>query len=170
MRMRGDKGVCTWLLVGIAAAATASGQSSFPPPATFAPAPRRALSAEEVLPGGWSYSRSLSAGPHTGAAGLGNATGKSAQAFDLRDEDWWTVFRDTELDLLERLAIAANQDLQRAVARVMQSRLQARIIAADFFPHFDLSAQYSRSVSSDDNAILRNSVYGGNSSEIATFL
>jgi multidrug efflux system outer membrane protein len=48
---------------------------------------------------------------------------------------WWTVFRDPTLSALENDALTANQDLQQALARVTEARLQARAAAADFFPH-----------------------------------
>jgi multidrug efflux system outer membrane protein len=59
---------------------------------------------------------------------------------------WWTVFRDPILNRLENDALTANQDLQQALARVTEARLQARSAAADFFPHLraPLSAERLR--------------------------
>jgi multidrug efflux system outer membrane protein len=85
-------------------------------------------------------------------------------------EEWWGVFRDPELDRLEHLTLDANQDFRRAIARIRESRLQARIIAADFFPHFDLTNQYSRSVTSDDGPLVRDSVFGNPNSPSVTYL
>src|SRR5277367_4919170 len=168
--MRSGRILCKWLLVWFATTTATLGQSNYPPSATFARPPGRALSGGDVLPDGWSYSRSLTMAQNSGSESIGNATGEAPHTFNLCEEDWWTVFRDPELDRLEGVALASNQDLELAVTRVMQSRLQARIVAADFFPHFDVTSGYSRSVTSDDSTILRNSVYGGNSSEIEKFL
>ena len=53
-------------------------------------------------------------------------------------EAWWSVFRDPALDALETPALAANQDLAQAIARISEAREQARMIAADFYPHVGL--------------------------------
>ena len=78
-------------------------------------------------------------------------------AIDSSPGSWWQIFHDPELDQIERLALDANQNLESAVDRVLQSRLRARIVAADFFPHFEARASARRSASSDDNGIVRNS-------------
>src|SRR5262245_57626203 len=44
---------------------------------------------------------------------------------------WWEIFADGDLDQLEAKAIAANQDLQRALARVSEARALARSSAAE---------------------------------------
>lgn len=53
--------------------------------------------------------------------------------------DWWSVYRDSDLDSLEKQAVANNQQLQQAVARVDQSRAKARMTASDFFPQANAS-------------------------------
>lgn len=108
--------------------------------------------------------------PPAGSPDPGSAAREPPRVRYIAGEEWWIVFRDPELDRLEHLAIAANQDLQRAVTRISESRLQAQIIAADFFPHFDLTNQYSRSLSSDDGPLFRTSLFGNNSSPITTLL
>ena len=176
--------LCASLLAGLATAA--AGQSSLPQPATFAPPPPPALSADDSLPQGWTYSRSLNPAvraplaartpvavqhqPSTVSPKLGSPAREAPRVLHPVGEEWWTVFRDPELDRLEHLALAANQDLRRAVTRISESRLQARIIAADFFPHFDLTGQYSRSVTSDDGPLIRNSLFRQPSAPIETFL
>ena len=90
------------------------------------------------------------------------------QPFDLHEETWWQVFRDRELDRLETLALQANEDLRRAVTRITQSRLQARIVAADFFPHFDARIDGARIVNSDNSTVIRDSPYKGGPGEIMT--
>jgi len=53
-------------------------------------------------------------------------------------EAWWRVFHDPALDALETQALAANQNLAQAIARITEAREQARIVAADFYPHVSL--------------------------------
>ncbi|MBI5592898.1 MAG: efflux transporter outer membrane subunit [Deltaproteobacteria bacterium] len=52
--------------------------------------------------------------------------------------EWWTVFGDPVLDQLESAAVAANQDLRAAVARVDAARSAARISRSRFFPEISL--------------------------------
>lgn len=65
-----------------------------------------------------------------------------------RDEapkgDWWKVFHDSELDRLEALAIADNQNLRAAYARIQQSRANARAAATDWFPNLGLNSKNKR--------------------------
>ncbi len=48
--------------------------------------------------------------------------------------EWWTIFNDADLNALETQAVAANQDLKRAVARVTEARAIARVSKADLYP------------------------------------
>ena len=48
--------------------------------------------------------------------------------------EWWTVFRDHELDRLESLALQASPSLQAAAARVDQARTGIRINQAKWIP------------------------------------
>ena len=57
---------------------------------------------------------------------------------------WWSLYHDPGLDALETAAVAQNQDLRAAVARVDQGRAQARLSGADFFPQLTLDAQAER--------------------------
>jgi len=59
-------------------------------------------------------------------------------------EAWWHTFRDPALDALETPALAANQDLAQAIARITEAREQARSVAADFYPHVSLDFGASR--------------------------
>ena len=43
---------------------------------------------------------------------------------------WWTVFNDPVLNQLEEQAVASNQDLQGAIARVTEARAQASAVAS----------------------------------------
>jgi multidrug efflux system outer membrane protein len=57
---------------------------------------------------------------------------------------WWKLFHDPELDRLETLAAAQNQDLKAAVARVDEARARARLSGASFFPDLTLAPSYTR--------------------------
>jgi multidrug efflux system outer membrane protein len=57
---------------------------------------------------------------------------------------WWSLYGDLELAKLEEQAVAQNQDLRAAVARVDQARASARLSGADFFPQLTLDAQAER--------------------------
>src|ERR1043166_3936210 len=48
--------------------------------------------------------------------------------------NWWIIFADADLNRRESQAIAANQDLKRAVARVTEARAVARVSEADVYP------------------------------------
>ena len=58
--------------------------------------------------------------------------------------DWWTVFGDPVLAELESSAVAANQDLRAAVARVDEARSAARISQSRFFPEISLDPMTKR--------------------------
>jgi multidrug efflux system outer membrane protein len=81
------------------------------------------------------------------------ARGNASQA-------WWTVFRDPTLDALENDALTANQDLQQALARVTEARMQARAAAADFFPHLRAPLSAMRQRTTDTGPVLPARVEG----------
>jgi multidrug efflux system outer membrane protein len=58
--------------------------------------------------------------------------------------EWWTVFGDPVLDDLETKAVADNQDLRAAVARVDQARFAARLSRSSFFPELSLDPSFRR--------------------------
>ena len=151
------------------------------PPATFAAPPPPAVAAGTDLPDGWPSVRPLVPAPAPAVrralavAGTKRVqpgdTTLAAASFDLHEETWWQVFHDRELDRLEQLALAANQDLQRAVTRITQSRLRARIVAADFFPHLENRVTAGRSVNSDNGALIRTEpFYPGAAGGAETFI
>ncbi|HEY2343184.1 MAG TPA: TolC family protein [Chthoniobacteraceae bacterium] len=74
---------------------------------------------------------------------------------------WWKIFHDGGLDDLEKSALAANQDLRQAVARVDEARGEARIAAADFYPHLDGSYQASRQRTTNTGPVQRGRFVGG---------
>lgn len=57
---------------------------------------------------------------------------------------WWTIFGDDELNSYEDRALASNQSLQAAVARLQEARSAARITQAGFFPELDLAPSIAR--------------------------
>lgn len=48
--------------------------------------------------------------------------------------EWWTIFRNPQLDSLEESVLASNQDLVSASARVQQARALASIAVSNFYP------------------------------------
>src|SRR5258706_3786899 len=58
--------------------------------------------------------------------------------------EWWKVFADPVLDAFEADAIAANQNLKAAVARVSQARALVGVAKADRIPRVDVGFGPSR--------------------------
>lgn len=52
----------------------------------------------------------------------------------LADVAWWDLYQDPALAAMIRTALADNQDLRAAVARVDEARARAGLARADFFP------------------------------------
>ena len=50
------------------------------------------------------------------------------------EQAWWRLFDDPTLTFLEEEALAANQNLQVALAHVVEARATARITASQFYP------------------------------------
>lgn len=57
---------------------------------------------------------------------------------------WWGVFRDAELNRLERAATADNESLAAAMARFNQARAQVDVARSSFLPQFSLSGAATR--------------------------
>ena len=64
--------------------------------------------------------------------------------------EWWHIFNDAELNALETQAVAANQDLQHAAARVTEARALARVSKAELYPSVSAGSAYSRSRQSEN--------------------
>lgn len=64
---------------------------------------------------------------------------------------WWAAFRDSELNRLEHLALAASPDMTRALARVDEARATLRESAAARWPTLTASAAASRSQPAADS-------------------
>lgn len=58
--------------------------------------------------------------------------------------DWWSLFNTTELDRLEKQAIATNQTLEAAKARLAQARAFAMIQSSPLFPQASVNPQTER--------------------------
>ncbi len=78
-------------------------------------------------------------------AGEQAALWKTAQPADADARgEWWTVFGDSTLNRLEEEAIAANQNLKAAAARVAQSRALRRAAKSPWWPSLGLNAGAAR--------------------------
>ncbi len=64
---------------------------------------------------------------------------------------WWKLFGDPALDRLEEEALAANQDLAAAAARVEEARALSGLARADRFPEVTGQGGGSRTKFSNDN-------------------
>jgi multidrug efflux system outer membrane protein len=86
------------------------------------------------------YARPAAATP---TAWKENAAGETATA--PLPSNWWTIFRDAELDQIEQQVVTANQDLWRAAARLAEARALARLSEADLYPAVSGGTSYTRS-------------------------
>ncbi len=68
----------------------------------------------------------------------------TAQTAPSISPDWWRTFNDPALDALETRALAANQDLRAALARVQQARAVAGVARADYLPSLSVDPSVSR--------------------------
>ncbi len=57
---------------------------------------------------------------------------------------WWKIFGDSELDQYEDRAVANNQTLKAAAARLVQARAFARVTASGLYPELDAGASAQR--------------------------
>jgi multidrug efflux system outer membrane protein len=58
--------------------------------------------------------------------------------------NWWEIFNDTNLNVLEAQAVQANQQLKAAVARVDEARATARVARSQLMPNLSLNPSFSR--------------------------
>ena len=58
--------------------------------------------------------------------------------------NWWEIFGDTNLNVLESQAVQANQQLKAAIARVDQARATARVARSELMPNLSLNPSFSR--------------------------
>lgn len=69
-------------------------------------------------------------------------------------DSWWTLFGDAALDRLVEEALAANQDLAAAAARVEEARASAGLARADRLPQLVVEGEASRTKLSQETAQL----------------
>lgn len=79
--------------------------------------------------------------------------GVPAQGIAAQGDRWWTLYADPVLDRLIADALANNQDLAVAAARVDEARAVLRIADSQFWPAVDATAQGDRSRSSERSSI-----------------
>ena len=65
------------------------------------------------------------------------------------DPHWWDVFHDPELSAIEARAAQTNLDVRLATARLVESRAQLRVTAADRYPTLTGAGSYARTQISD---------------------
>ena len=58
--------------------------------------------------------------------------------------NWWGIFNDTNLNVLEAQAVQANQQLKAAVARVDEARATARVARSQLMPNLSLDPSFTR--------------------------
>lgn len=79
-------------------------------------------------------------------------SGAPAQGRTLTGDRWWTVYGDATLDRLVEEALASNQDLALATARLDEARALARVADAQLVPSVDAAFQRDRSRRSNSTA------------------
>jgi len=84
------------------------------------------------------------------ASTLPEATQDVANAEAPVNPTWWTLFGDSGLNALVEQTLAANQDLQAAIARLDAAEAAAREAGADFYPALGVTTSSGRSRSSGE--------------------
>jgi multidrug efflux system outer membrane protein len=74
---------------------------------------------------------------------------------------WWSVFGDPMLDRLEEQALASNQDLQGAVARVTEARALASAVASGLYPSLSAPLSASRQRTTNTGPVTTSELVGG---------
>jgi len=97
--------------------------------------------------------------PEAGVPKEGFRFAKPGEATSVADLPWWEVFKDPKLQGLIREALAANQDLALAAARVDEARAFLGISKADFYPFI------SGNVAGSYGQIYSDKVVGGSKSQ-----
>jgi outer membrane protein, multidrug efflux system len=75
--------------------------------------------------------------------------------------EWWTTFRDTELQSLIERAAKGNLNLKQAASRVRQARAQRGVTGADLLPDFTTTSGYQRAHGSKNLSIPAGAFGGG---------
>src|SRR5664279_4343768 len=61
--------------------------------------------------------------------------------------DWWQLYNDPDLTLLEETAIRDNPDLKAAVARIAEARAAAAQVASQYYPQVTFDPSIATSFS-----------------------
>jgi outer membrane protein, multidrug efflux system len=72
--------------------------------------------------------------------------------------DWWRLFQDDTLNPLVDRALAGNQNLRVAAARLDQARDQVTVVRSDLYPAVDLSAAAARGKTSANRPLASYSI------------
>lgn len=71
---------------------------------------------------------------------------KSFVTLDIEEDNkWWKKFKNSELNFLIELLLKNNYSLSEIHSRIRQSRIEAGLKKADFFPEISLSSSFTRS-------------------------
>ena len=97
------------------------------------------------LPSSWEGASQSAAA----ASGAGDLTASGAPV----DDTWWKVFQDPTLEQLEQRVAMQNLDVQSATVRLVESRLQARIIGGGLWPTVDANASYEHEKASQQGLL-----------------
>ena len=76
--------------------------------------------------------------------------------------EWWTTFRDPELDSLIERAVKSNWDLRQATSRVRQARAQLAQIEPDEYPNINADGGYQHARGSK-NVTVPSALFSGGS-------
>jgi len=68
-------------------------------------------------------------------------------------QDWWKVFNDPVLDSLIQRAAGNNYDLQKAVAKIEESRALRASARGEYWPDIDATGSYSRARVSENGLL-----------------
>ncbi len=77
-------------------------------------------------------------------SGKSGAETDYTKAEAILSEKWWTLFNDQKMNELVEKALASNQNLKSAAARVLQARAIARISGAELLPSVVANPSYRR--------------------------
>lgn len=91
-------------------------------------------------------------GAEKSAVAAAGAPGPSTSN-ELVDETWWKSFKDPELERLVQRVWGENLDVRTATTRLVESRLQARIIAGGLWPTLNGNASYEREKASQQGLL-----------------
>lgn len=85
------------------------------------------------------------------------------------DRPWWSAFNMPELDILIRQAIANNQDVAQAIARIRQAESIVRQTRSHTFPQIDLQGHIQYPLAGADDYRLEGEIGGALEWEIDVF-